>query len=341
MTLNSAGAITQTGGITATNLVARTQLDAGAAITLNSTANAVSGNVTLSALNSAGTAAAAGPAGAITFLDTTGFTIAKADATSVGVVTSTTGTAILGAVGTIGEQTGAAIKALDLGVATASAGTGAAITLNQSGNTVAGEVNLSTLNATLTGPASGATGNILFVDSTGFTIVAAPHGQPAAATGIVTSTTGAANLQASGTITEQSGAAITAGALGGDPIGGATLTQANQVGTFESFSNSGGTLSFTDARALTVENIIAVAGPVTLTTTGSGSNLSLAGSVQASGQTVTLVSAGTITETGGVITAATLTGSSVGWVNFPKDNNITNFGPFADTGSGSGGHHAG
>ena len=215
VTLNSAGAITQTGGITATNLVARTQLDAGAAITLNSTANAVSGNVTLSALNSAGTAAAAGPAGAITFLDTTGFTIAKADATSVGVVTSTTGTAILGAVGTIGEQTGAAIKALDLGVATASAGTGAAITLNQSGNTVAGEVNLSTLNATLTGPASGATGNILFVDSTGFTIVAAPHGQPAAATGIVTSTTGAANLQASGTITEQSGAVITAGALTG------------------------------------------------------------------------------------------------------------------------------
>ena len=55
--------------ITAQNLVARTQLDGGAAITLTSPVNAVPGNVTLSALNAAGTAPAGG---SISFFDAPG-----------------------------------------------------------------------------------------------------------------------------------------------------------------------------------------------------------------------------------------------------------------------------
>ena len=73
VTLTSAGTITQTEPITAQNLVARTQSDAGAALTLTNSANDVPGNVTLSALNSVGTAPAAGN---IDFVDRTGFTLA-------------------------------------------------------------------------------------------------------------------------------------------------------------------------------------------------------------------------------------------------------------------------
>ena len=60
VTLQVGGALQQTGAIVAQNLVARTQLDQGADITLTNPGNAVQGNVTLSALNTAGTAPAAG-----------------------------------------------------------------------------------------------------------------------------------------------------------------------------------------------------------------------------------------------------------------------------------------
>src|SRR5271165_1633211 len=71
--LASAGTIMQSAPITAQNLVARTQLDAGGAITLTNADNAVPGNVTLSTLNTAGTAPAPG---AINFFDSTGFMVA-------------------------------------------------------------------------------------------------------------------------------------------------------------------------------------------------------------------------------------------------------------------------
>ncbi|MGC2202358.1 MAG: filamentous hemagglutinin N-terminal domain-containing protein, partial [Stellaceae bacterium] len=75
LALLAGGTISQTaaGIITVANLNARTQNDAGSAITLTNPANAVSGDVTLSALNSAGTAPAPGP---ISFVDSTGFTVA-------------------------------------------------------------------------------------------------------------------------------------------------------------------------------------------------------------------------------------------------------------------------
>ena len=60
VTLQVGGAIQQTGSITAQHLVARTLLDGGAAITMTNPGNDVPGNVTLSALNTAGTAPAPG-----------------------------------------------------------------------------------------------------------------------------------------------------------------------------------------------------------------------------------------------------------------------------------------
>src|SRR5439155_12997142 len=77
VTLSANGAITEVAvvgvRIAAQNLVVRTQLDGGAPITLTNIDNVVPGNVTLSALNTAGTAPAAG---AISFVDSTGFTVA-------------------------------------------------------------------------------------------------------------------------------------------------------------------------------------------------------------------------------------------------------------------------
>ncbi|HEX3885028.1 MAG TPA: hypothetical protein VHW66_20405 [Stellaceae bacterium] len=69
------GALTQGPGtaITAGSLEAVTELTAGAPITLSSPTNLIPGTVTLSALNTAGTATAPG---AITFVDNSGFTVA-------------------------------------------------------------------------------------------------------------------------------------------------------------------------------------------------------------------------------------------------------------------------
>lgn len=75
-------------------------------------------------------------------------------------------------------------------------------------------------------------------------------------------------LNSAGTIT-QMGGTITAAALTGSSVGGASLTRANQVANLGNvsggFSNTGsGALSFTDARSLTTANTISSAGDLTL-----------------------------------------------------------------------------
>ena len=71
--VTAGGALTQIAPIKAQNLVAVTLLDTEAPITLDNLGNAVPGNVRLSALNTAGVAPAPG---AISFIDSTGFTVA-------------------------------------------------------------------------------------------------------------------------------------------------------------------------------------------------------------------------------------------------------------------------
>jgi filamentous hemagglutinin family protein len=82
----SGGSITSTSGLLAT-----TGIDGGGAITLDQPGNAVAGNVTLTSLNTAGSALQAGP---ITFADTSSFTIAAQNAqqgiATLGAVTATT-----------------------------------------------------------------------------------------------------------------------------------------------------------------------------------------------------------------------------------------------------------
>jgi len=92
--LSANGNINQTaGGITAENLVASTNLDAGGSITLNSPTNAVNGNVTLTSLNTAGTALADG---AISLANATGLTIASLGGLQSGVGTTGAVTVLAG-----------------------------------------------------------------------------------------------------------------------------------------------------------------------------------------------------------------------------------------------------
>jgi filamentous hemagglutinin family protein len=152
----------------------------------------------------------------------------------------------------------------------------------------------------------------------------------------VTATGSTATLNSAGTIT-QPGGVITAFTLTGSSVGGATLTKINAVGTLGPFDDTGigntTGFSFTDGQALNTTGVVSSTGPLTLTTTVGG--LTLGGDVTASGQTVTLASAGAITQTAGSITAATLTGSSVDGATLTLDNAVGTLGPFSDTGIGN------
>jgi hypothetical protein len=94
-------------------------------------------------------------------------------------------------------------------------------------------------------------------------------------------------------------------------------------------------LSFTDNQTLATAGLLSAAGSLSLTTTGAGSNLTLNGDVTTAPlQTVTLVSAGGLSQAGGAITAATLTGSSVGNASFDQANLLSKLGEFSTTADG-------
>jgi len=93
------------------------------------------------------------------------------------------------------------------------------------------------------------------------------------------------------------------------------------VGTFGPFGNTtSGLLSFTDAQPFATAGVVSSAGGLTLATTGAGSNLTLGGNLTAPGQTVTLSSAGTITEANDpVVMASGLIVSAAGKVSLGID----------------------
>jgi filamentous hemagglutinin family protein len=142
-------------------------------------------------------------------------------------------------------------------------------------------------------------------------------------------TGGLVDLVAVGTVAESGAGAITSTALTGSSSGGATLTGANNIGTLDAFVNSGaGGFALTDGAALTVAaELNAGTGNLALTTTGSGNGLVLGGDLIAGG-TTTLTSTGAITQNSGAITAAELTGSSVGNTKLAEANKIADLGAF-------------
>jgi filamentous hemagglutinin family protein len=147
-----------------------------------------------------------------------------------------------------------------------------------------------------------------------------------------TVTLGAAGVTV-GAITQASGGVITTGTLTGSSVGGATLDNANQVAHLGAFSNAtSGTLMFTDNQSFDTTGIVSntVAALNLKTTTG---DITLGFNVTATGQTLTLTSAGAISQTGGVITAGTLTGSSTTTTSLTHANAITNLGTFTTSGA--------
>ncbi|RAN82218.1 hypothetical protein B5P43_11205, partial [Bacillus sp. SRB_336] len=163
------------------------------------------------------------------------------------------------------------------------------------------------------------------------------------------------NVNAAGTLNLVSGAAIsqgagiiTAGTLTGSSVGDTTLNRANKIGTLGSFSAAN--FSLINAQALTVNGPLGTtgnAGAIALETTGgalavnadlvggsvaltSASNLALSKNLQ--GSTVALVSGGSITQGGGVITAGTLSGSAVGSTTLNQANKVAALGAFSSTG---------
>ncbi len=152
-------------------------------------------------------------------------------------------------------------------------------------------------------------------------------------------------LNSSGDITEGVGGVLTAGTLTGSSAGDTTLSGANQINALGSVSATN--IAFTNAQALTV------AGPLTTTggagniqlTTSSGQlnvNTDLAGNdvsltsatdltlgSDVTGTTVNLVSGGALSQAGGVLTADTLIGSSVGDTTLNGSNHVSTLGNFS------------
>ena len=150
----------------------------------------------------------------------------------------------------------------------------------------------------------------------------------------VTATGQTVTLSSAGRILQSAGAVITAATLNGGSVGGATLTQGNAVGTLGPFGDTGNGssgLSFKDAQALATSGTVSSTGQLTLTTTTGG--LTLGGNLTATGQTVTLSSAGAILQNSGSITATTLTGGSVGGATLTQGNAIGTLTAFSDTGA--------
>jgi hypothetical protein len=155
----------------------------------------------------------------------------------------------------------------------------------------------------------------------------------------------------SGLIDEHLGT-MTAGALEGSSVGGATLTGNNHFASLYGFINSGaGGISLTDAQALAVSYnpVNSGSGDLTLTTTSGGITLiaPLIAGTALGGQTVTLNSAGAIGETTiasvvgspgpetvGTITAGKLTGYSTGGTTLTQTNDVGSITGFTNTGAG-------
>ena len=340
VTLSSAGTITQNAPITAQNLVARTQSDAGAALTLTDPANTVPGNVTLSALNSAGTAPAPGT---IDFVDSTGFTVAAQPANGlhgqeIGV--NTTADVTLQAGGDF-LLTGGGSSTLTVGGMISSGAGVIALAAGTGGISISGSIaRAGSTASTSTGLGLFSTGPVI-ESATGTISVPYLLALTENDAGAPITLTGAGNSVDAVTLSTLSGPRNPAGPIaapGKISFADSKGFQILPVIGIENFNRDLMVLRLTPAQvsALTPQLFgINTTADVNLMTLNSGSNLTLAGNLSAPGHMVTLNSSGTITEQpDATITAGTLTGSSAGGASLTQANQVATFGPFTNTTSG-------
>ena len=147
------------------------------------------------------------------------------------------------------------------------------------------------------------------------------------------------SLASAGTITQAATAVITVGTLSGSSVGGASLTAANAFDSLAGFTNTGvGDVSITDAKAsgLTVTSAVDAGAGNTLTlTTTNGGPMTLSANLSAAGGAVDLISARALSQTSGIITTGTLSGSSQGGASLTDANLFDTLAGFVNTGSGN------
>ncbi|MGS1126455.1 filamentous hemagglutinin N-terminal domain-containing protein [Rhodanobacter sp. UC4437_H4] len=130
-------------------------------------------------------------------------------------------------------------------------------------------------------------------------------------------------LASAGAITEGAGGSIVAGMLTGSSAGATTLNGANRIGTLGGFTAA--SFALTNAQTLAVSGTLDGGASTSLKTTSG--DLAINGPVK--GTATSLTSAGAISEgAAGVITAGTLTGSSVGATTLNGANQIGTLGSF-------------
>ena len=163
---------------------------------------------------------------------------------------------------------------------------------------------------TLTGTNAIAALGAFTTDNNGFTL----DDGSLSITGNLDAGTGTVDLVSTGTIDEDNGnGSITANELKGSSVGGATLTDANAIGTISGYTDTAGNVDINDNSALSITGLIDV-----------GTNI------------LTLTDSSTIAESGiGTIDAGTLTGSSVGGATLTGANLVTTFGGFSNGTSGT------
>ncbi len=327
---------TSTGAVTLKNSVSGTGTVLGA--------STVGGNLTVTGLDTTGIT----ETGVLTVAGTSSFTDTAANA-SINLGTSTN--ALTGAV-TLDNGTSTGVVTLKNSVS----GTGTVL----GASTVGG-------NLTVTGLDTAGiteTGVLTVAGTSSFTDTAAN-----ASINLGTSTnalTGAVTLDngtSTGVVTLKNSVSGTGTMLGASTVGGnLTVTGLDTFGISETgVLTVKGTSSFTETAANATINLStqanALTGAVALNTTGSTANASLSnavattlaasnvggnltvtttkgsdltlGAAVTAGKTISLTSAGTIDQTAGAITAATLTGSSVGTTSLLSGNTIGVLGPFA------------
>ncbi len=305
LSLQSAGAISQTGPVRANTLLAQ-----GGSVALtdaNQFANlGPSGATTSFAVSDMLALAVTGPVMA----GTTGSLASQAGLTLAGDVTAPTSLTLTSR-GAIQQTAGTLTTGLLTGSSTGTT-TLAGNVAGLGAFTSSGGFTLTTGSLVVTGPVS---------DGTAITL-----GASGSLTLAGTLTTGALRLTALAGPISQSGGALVAGslALSGPAI---SLPGANQVGTLGPVTTPGA-FTLNDTLALTVAGPVQAGGNVTL---GSRLGLTLAGAV--AGDTVTLASGGALLQTGGSLTANTLTGSSMGTTVLTAPGNaVTVLGGFASNG---------
>ncbi|HEY0301997.1 MAG TPA: hypothetical protein VGC36_11710, partial [Rhizomicrobium sp.] len=227
-------------------------------------------------------------------------------------------------------------------------GTAAAAPIALGGSTSAGNVYIAAvrqssiidalidITGTVTAAQASTVGGNIVLSAGGITNNAAAAPDPASGRLGVTATaaiTADNQVQIAATGAVSASAPVTARTLSGTSDGGADFGAANHVAEVGGFTNSG-----SGAFALNNAEAIAVAGPLTNTVgdislTTTVGDVTITGTVDGTGHVVTIASAGGVSAAGGIVKAATLTGSSTGTAALTNAGNvIATLGRFSNSG---------